>query len=128
MRLRSPLGRVLGLGAAKEGVDHWWKQRVSAVGLVLLTLWFVFSLLSMGPSHYDTMQSWIERPANAALLGLLVITLTYHSQLGVQVVIEDYVSRKSIKVVSLIANQFVHIALAAVALFAVLRAVFGSVA
>ncbi len=128
MSLRSPLGRVLGLGTAKEGVEHWWKQRVSAVGLVLLTLWFVLSLLSMGPSHYDTIQSWLERPANAALLALLVITLTYHSQLGVQVVIEDYVSHKPMKVASLIANQFVHIVLAALGLFAVLRAVFGSVA
>jgi succinate dehydrogenase / fumarate reductase membrane anchor subunit len=128
MSLRTPLSRVLGLGAAKEGVEHWWMQRLSAVALVFLTLWFAFALLSMGELDYQAVRAWIERPVNAALLVLLVITLMYHSQMGVQVVIEDYVSLKPVKIASLIANQFVHVALAAIGLFAVLRAAFGSVA
>jgi succinate dehydrogenase / fumarate reductase membrane anchor subunit len=128
MSLRTPLSRVLGLGAAKEGVEHWWMQRLSAVALVFLTLWFAFSLLSVGPLDYATVRTWIERPVNAALLVLLAITLMYHSQMGIQVVIEDYVSHKPAKIVSLIANQFVHVALAAIALFAVLRAAFGGAA
>lgn len=128
MSLRTPLSRVLGLGAAKDGVEHWWMQRLSAVALVLLTLWFAFSLLSMGPLHYDGVQAWIERPTNAALLVLLVVTLMYHSQMGVQVVIEDYVPHKPTKIASLILNQFVHLALAAIGLFAVLRTAFGSAA
>jgi succinate dehydrogenase / fumarate reductase membrane anchor subunit len=128
MSLRSPVGKVLGLGAAKEGAEHWWMQRLSAVALVVLTLWFVFSLLSIGSLHYEAVHAWIERPVNAALLALLVVTLMYHSQMGVQVVIEDYVPHKPTKLVALIANQFVHIALAAIGLFAVLRSVFGSYA
>ncbi len=128
MSLRTPVGKVLGLGTAKEGAEHWWMQRLSAVALVVLTLWFVFSLLSIGSLHYDAMHAWIERPVNAALLVLLVVTLMYHSQMGIQVVIEDYVSHKPTKLAALIANQFVHVALAAIGLFAVLRAVFGSVA
>jgi succinate dehydrogenase / fumarate reductase membrane anchor subunit len=119
---------VLGLGAAKEGVGHWWMQRVSAVALVLLTLWFIVSLLSLGALRYEVLHDWIARPTNTALLVLLVIALMYHSQLGVQVVLEDYVPHKPTKLVSLIANQFVHLALGAVAIFAVLRIAFGSVA
>jgi succinate dehydrogenase / fumarate reductase, membrane anchor subunit len=128
MSLRSPLGRVLGLGAAKEGVHHWWVQRLSAVALVFLTLWFIVALLGLGQLQYEEVQAWIARPVNSALLVLLVITLMYHSQLGVQVVLEDYVTHEATKLVSLIANQFVHLALGAIAVFAVLRAAFGSAA
>lgn len=128
MSLRSPLGRVLGLGAAKEGVHHWWVQRLSAVALVFLTLWFIVALLGLGPLHYEAVQAWIARPVNTALLVLLVIVLMYHSQLGVQVVLEDYLAHEATKLVSLIANQFVHVALGAIAIFAVLRAAFGSAA
>lgn len=128
MSLRTPLNRVLGLGAAKEGVEHWWMQRLSAVALVLLTLWFIVSLLSLGTLRYEVVHGWIARPANTALLVLLVITLMYHSQMGVQVVIEDYVPHKAAKLVSLIANHFVHLALGAIAIFAVLRAALGSAA
>jgi succinate dehydrogenase / fumarate reductase membrane anchor subunit len=115
MSLRSPLGRVLGLGAAKNGVHHWWVQRVSAVGLVFLGLWFVISLLCLGQLDYDTARAWLASPVNAALLVLLVVTSFYHSQLGVQVVLEDYV-------------KFVHLALGTVAVIAVLRVAFGSAA
>lgn len=128
MSLRTPLGRVLGLGAAKEGVEHWWMQRVSAVALVLLTIWFIVSLLTLGELRYENVHAWLTRPVNGALLVLLVITLMYHSQMGVQVIIEDYVPRKGVKVASLIASQFVHVALGAIAVFAVLRTVFGAVA
>jgi succinate dehydrogenase / fumarate reductase membrane anchor subunit len=126
MSLRSPLGRVLGLGAAKNGVHHWWVQRVSAVGLVILGLWFVISLLCLGQLDYDTVRTWLASPVNAALLVLLVVTSFYHSQLGVQVVLEDYV--KSGKVIALVASQFVHLALGTVAVIAVLRVAFGSAA
>jgi len=125
MSLRSPLGRVLGLGAAKEGVGHWWAQRVSAVALVLLTLWFLAALLRLPQWSYDAFGGWIARPINAGLLALLALALTYHSKLGVQVVLEDYVSHKSAKVVCLIVNQFLHVALATIAVFAVLRIALG---
>jgi len=126
MSLRSPIGRVLGLGSAKEGAAHWWGQRVSAVALVVLTLWFVSSLLRLGDFRYAMVVAWIGAPLNAVLLSLLVGTLVYHSRLGVQVVVEDYVTHHGAKVVTLLLLNFLHIALAAVGVFSVLRIAFGA--
>lgn len=128
MSLRSPLGKVLGLGSAKDGSHHWWMQRVSSVALVLLSLWFVISLLTRGALDYASMIDWVSGPINATLLLLLVVTVVYHSMLGVQVVLEDYVSHKGAKLVSLIANQFAHLTLGAIGVFAILRVAFGSAA
>ena len=99
MSLRSPLGKVLGLGAAKEGAGHWWSQRVSAVGLVLLAPWFLLSLISLGDLSYAPVVAWVASPLNTVLLSLLVATVTYHSQLGLQVVVEDYVPHKGTRMV-----------------------------
>jgi succinate dehydrogenase / fumarate reductase membrane anchor subunit len=125
MSLRSPIGRVLGLGAAKEGVSHWWSQRVTSVALVLLCLWFVASLLRMPTSDYDHVVTWIAEPLNAVLLLLLIGTLVYHSLLGVQVVVEDYVHHHGLKIATMMLLTFAHVAVAAVASFAVLRIAFG---
>ncbi len=125
MSLRSPLGRVLGAGSAKEGTDHWWMQRLTAVALVALGVWFLVSLLTMSDFKQPTMRAWIGDPWNSVLLLLLGITLAYHSSLGVQVVIEDYVHGPLLKVVSLVANKFAHVVVAAVASFAVLKIAFG---
>lgn len=128
MSLRSPVGRVLGLGSAKEGVGHWWGQRVSAVALVILTLWFVSALLRLGDLGHATVIAWIAAPMNAVLLSLLVGTSVYHSQLGVQVVVEDYVSHHGAKVATLLLLNFLHIVLAALGVFSVLRIAFGAAA
>jgi succinate dehydrogenase / fumarate reductase, membrane anchor subunit len=125
MSLRSPIGRVTGLGAAKEGVSHWWSQRVTSVALVLLGLWFVASLLRMPTYGHEFVTTWIAMPLNAVLLLLLIGTLIYHSQLGVQVVVEDYVHHHGLKVATMLLLTFVHVALAALAIFAVLRLAFG---
>jgi succinate dehydrogenase / fumarate reductase, membrane anchor subunit len=125
MSLRSPIGRVLGLGAAKEGVSHWWSQRVTSVALVLLGLWFVSALLRMPTFEYGFVVAWIAMPLNAVLLLLLVGTLVYHSQLGVQVVVEDYVHHHGLKVATMMLLTFAHVAVAALAIFAVLRIAFG---
>jgi succinate dehydrogenase / fumarate reductase membrane anchor subunit len=125
MSLRSPIGRVTGLGAAREGVSHWWSQRVTSVALVLLGLWFVASLLRMPTFGYEFVTMWIAMPLNAVLLLLLVGTLIYHSQLGVQVVVEDYVHHHGLKIATMLLLTFVHVALAALAIFAVLRLAFG---
>jgi succinate dehydrogenase / fumarate reductase membrane anchor subunit len=125
MSLRSPIGRVLGLGAAKEGVSHWWSQRVTSVALVLLCLWFVASLLRMPTSDYDHVVTWIAEPLNAVLLLLLIGTLVYHSLLGVQVVVEDYVHHHGLKIATMMLLTFAHVAVAALASFAVLRIAFG---
>lgn len=126
MSLRSPVGRVLGLGSAGEGVAHWWSQRVSAVALVLLGLWFLFALIRLPDLSFVSVTAWIASPVTAILLSLLIGTMVYHSMLGAQVVIEDYVSHHGGKIVTLLALQFIHFVLAAVGIFAVLRIAFGS--
>lgn len=128
MSLRSPVGRVLGLGSAKEGVSHWWSQRVTAVGLVLLGLWFACSLLRLGSFDHGAVVAWIGTPTHAVLLSLLIGTAAYHSQLGVQVVVEDYVSNKGWKIVTMLFVNFLHVALAALGVFSVLRIAFGAAA
>ena len=125
MSLRSPIGRVLGLGTAKEGFSHWWLQRVTSVALVLLGLWFVSALLRMPTFQYEFVVAWIALPLNAVLLLLLIGTLVYHSQLGVQVVVEDYVHHHGLKIATMMLLTFAHVAVAALAIFAVLRIAFG---
>ncbi|MBT8090876.1 MAG: succinate dehydrogenase, hydrophobic membrane anchor protein [Gammaproteobacteria bacterium] len=119
--MRSPLGRVLGSGTAKDGTSHWWGQRVSAIALVFLGIWFAFVLATMtGFSHAEAVAT-IGRPINSILLLLLSITLAYHSYLGIQVVIEDYVHSPGLKLATLLFSRFTHVALVAVAVFAVLK-------
>ena len=126
MSLRTPLGRVLGLGTAKDGTSHWWAQRVSAVALLILGLWFIF-VLAMAPGYgYADAVNLIGKPINSILLLLLSVTMAYHSYLGVQVVIEDYVHAPGLKVVSLIASRFAHIFLAAAAVFSILKIGLGA--
>ena len=90
-RMRSPLGRAIGLGSAKEGVEHWIVQRVTAVALVPLVLWFVAAVIQLAGADFDAMQDWVGRPLPAIVLVLLLIATFYHAALGLQVVIEDYV-------------------------------------
>src|SRR5512142_197753 len=101
-RLRTPLGRALGLGSAKEGVEHWWVQRITAVALVPLTLWFVASLVAhLGVDHASAVV-WLGSPLTAIAMILLVIATFVHTALGLQVVIEDYVHHEATKIASLV--------------------------
>lgn len=126
MSLRTPLGRALGLGSARTGSGHWWAQRMTAVGLVPLALWFVFSVLNLDGMSYTAVTVWIASPINATLLVLLVSVLMYHSKLGVQVVIEDYVHAPWLTLSSLITSSFLHIALAVGGIIAILKITFGA--
>ena len=121
MSLRSPLGRVLGLGTAKDGTEHWWAQRMSAVALAVLGLWFAWSLASMPGFDHAAATAFISGPANSILLLLLSTSMAYHSYRGVQVVIEDYVHAPGVKVVVLVLSRFAHITLAVAAIFAIFR-------
>lgn len=121
MSLRSPLGRVLGLGTAKDGTEHWWAQRLSAVALAGLGLWFAWSLASMSAFDHNAATVFISGPANSILLLLLSVTMAYHSYLGIQVVIEDYVHAPGLKVAALVVSRFAHITLAVAAIFAIMR-------
>lgn len=125
MSLQAPLARVLGLGSAKEGTGHWWAQRLSAVGLVPLTLWFIFSIVGMPHGNYEMVTAWIAEPINAIGLILLVLTLVYHSDLGLQVVIEDYMHGAA-GVVTLIVVKFAHIVVAVSGFYAVVVVAVGA--
>lgn len=120
MSLRSPLGRVLGHGAAGEGVGHWWTQRVTAVALIPLTAWFAISLLTLPLNSYEDVSAWLARPWTAVPTILLALTLAWHSKLGIQVIIEDYVHAKGAKTTLLLLSTFIHAAAAVAAVFAVL--------
>lgn len=119
------MGRVLGLGSAKDGTGHWWTQRVSAVALLVLGLWFLLSLQFLPDIGHEEIVAWLGRPWNAVPMLLLIVTLAAHSDLGVQVVIEDYVHQPFLKTASLVAQRFAHVLLASSAAFAVLRIAFG---
>jgi len=123
-RLRSPLGRALGLGSAKEGVAHWWAQRVTAVALIPLILWFVAALVALTGADRSTVVAWLQEPFPAIVTVLLLIAGIYHMSLGVQVVIEDYVHGEAMKISAIVLNKLVAFAIAAAGIFAVLRIAF----
>jgi succinate dehydrogenase / fumarate reductase membrane anchor subunit len=125
MSLRSPLGRVLGLGSARGGASHWYAQRVSAVALVLLGLWFIFSLATQGSADYGSVTAWLSRPLNTALAVLLVATAAYHAKLGLQVVVEDYVGNKDLRLAVMIGIKFLLALAAMEGVLSILRVAFG---
>jgi succinate dehydrogenase / fumarate reductase membrane anchor subunit len=126
MSLQTPLGKVRGLGAAGNGVHHWWVQRLTAVALVPLGVWLLVSLVTLPALDFVTLVSWIGGTWTATLLSVFILTASWHSRLGVQVIIEDYVHDQGLKTTSLVLSGFVHIILAAFGVFAVLRIAFGS--
>ena len=126
MSLRTPLGRVLGLGTAREGTEHWWAQRVSAVALLLLGAWFVIAIVMLDGLDHSAAVAFVAAPWNGVLLMLLSVTLAYHSYLGVQVVVEDYVHAPGIKVVSLMFSRFAHLFVAVAAVYAIVRVGIGA--
>jgi succinate dehydrogenase / fumarate reductase membrane anchor subunit len=122
-RMRSPLGRAMGLGSAKEGAEHWWMARVTAVALIPLTLWFVASIIAHTGSDYVTFIVWLRMPLVSILMVLLLIALFYHTALGLQVVIEDYV-HSGAKFGALIAVRLGCVALAVTGILATMRIAF----
>lgn len=126
MSLKSPVGRVLGLGAAGEGPGHWWAQRLSAVAVLPLTLWFVISVVRVGAGDYYAVDAWLSEPVNALLAVLLVIAATTHSSLGTQVVAEDYISAPGPRTVVLGLLRLAHVALAAGGVLAVVIVATGA--
>jgi succinate dehydrogenase / fumarate reductase membrane anchor subunit len=107
MKLRTPLAKVRGLGSAKEGTHQWLAQRLTAIALVPLSLWFIYSLVCMTTRDYMAAIGWLQSPITSTLLVLFVFSLFYHAQLGMQVVIEDYVGNEALKITSIIVLKFV---------------------
>lgn len=123
--LRSPLKRARGSGSAKDGVRTFLAERISAVALVPLTLWFVFSVARLPMLSHNAVKHWVQAPSVAVTLVLFLAALFYHSSLGVKVVVEDYVAGEGRKLVVLLLVKFAHAALAAAAIFAVLKISLG---
>lgn len=119
--LRTPLGRVRGLGSAKDGTHHWWAQRVTAIALVPLLAWLVFNVVSLVGAPQIVVAQWMGHPINAALLAALLVALFHHAQLGLQVVIEDYVHCESLKVAGLLAVKGACWLLAAASVLSIFR-------
>jgi len=121
--MRSPLARAIGLGSAKKGAGHWCAERVSAVALVPLTVWFAAEIIAHSGSDHPTFIAWLSAPLAATLMILLLIALFYHTALGLQVVIEDYV-HSGAKFVAVIALRLGCFALAAAGVMATLSVAF----
>ncbi len=111
--LRSALGRARGLGSAKEGLHHWWAQRLTALALIPLTVWFVASLIGLAGAGYDEFILWLENPVNATAMILFLAVALHHAQLGIQVVLEDYVSGHALRTTGVVVVKFVCVGLAA---------------
>ena len=125
MSMQSSLGRVRGLGSAKKGVEHWWVQRLTAIALVPLTIWFVASVAAISGADYETMRAWVSSPVNASLLTFTIVMTFYHGYLGLQVIIEDYIHHEGAKFAALIAVMGVSILLTLICIFSVLILMFG---
>ena len=125
MSLRSPLGYVLGHGSAREGVHHWWHLRTTSAALAVLGIWFVFAVLTLPDLGRASVAAWLGKPFSAVLMMLFVFTTVWHSLLGLQVVVEDYVRGKGARVLVLVLLRFVHVGAGAAALFAVLKLALG---
>ena len=121
MRLMSPLARVLGLGSAMEGVTHWWWQRVTAIALIPLGVWFVYSILTLLSANHDAAAAWLRSPVQTALFILFSGAMSWHAFLGLQVVIEDYVHAEWLKFTLLIGIKLVLILLFTVTVLITLR-------
>ena len=119
--LRSDLARVRGLGSAHEGVAHWWAQRVTAVALVPLSIWFVASIIGLAGADHAVVVEWIRSPLPAILLVMLFAVALRHAQLGVQVVIEDYLHDEGVKIGALLVVKAILLLIGLASIFAVLK-------
>lgn len=119
--LRSPLGRARGLGSARAGSHHWWAQRLTAIALVPLTLWFIFSVIHLSGASHQAVIDWLSAPLTLGLMLALIVATFHHLQLGVQVVIEDYVHSEAAKMASVLLVKGLSVLLALVCIVSVLK-------
>ena len=120
-KFRTPLSRVKGLGSAKEGTDHFWVQRLTAIALVPLVLWLAFSIASLPSMEYVAIREWLSQPFNAIVMILFMTAGFYHSRLGLQMIIEDYIGSHGPRTAAIIAVTFIAVALGITGVFSVLR-------
>jgi succinate dehydrogenase / fumarate reductase membrane anchor subunit len=123
--LRTPLSRARGLGSAKQGVHHWWAQRITAVALIPLVVWFAISLIMMSGADYAVVRAWIGSPVVMVLLTLTIVIGLHHGQLGMQEVVEDYVHGEGMKLALIVSMRFIAVFFGLAAIVAILRIGFG---
>lgn len=121
MNFRTPYSKVEGLGAAHSGVEHFWRQRVTAAALIPLSIWFAVAMLGLIGTDRDTTLAYLHQPLHAVLMVLFVLAVLMHMTLGIQVVIEDYVTSEGRKIVALLLNRAFAWAVGAVCLFAMFK-------
>ena len=124
--MRTPLAHARGLGSAKDGTEHFWRQRVTAVALIPLSFWFVVSLIAMAGADHVAVIAWLKQPVPACAMLLFIGTGFVHLRLGVQVVIEDYVEGEAAKIACLMLNTFFCAAAGLLSALAVLKIFFGA--
>ena len=123
--LRSPLARARGLGSAKNGTHHWWAQRVTAVALAPLAIWLVYSIVHVSATGFDGYRNWIASPFNATAMIVLLGVAFHHAQLGVQVVIEDYIIGHGARIATNLIVKYLCYGLAALGIVSILIVAFG---
>ncbi|MBN9445147.1 MAG: succinate dehydrogenase, hydrophobic membrane anchor protein [Bosea sp.] len=123
--MRTPLGRVRGLGSAKSGTGHFWLQRLTAVANVILTVIFVFIVVALVGKPYPAAMALLTQPCVAILMLLFILSACVHMRIGMQVIIEDYVHEEGVKILAVMANTFFAIAVGAASVYAVLKLSFG---
>lgn len=123
--MKTPLGRVRGLGSARSGAHHWWHERLSSVASLILLIWFFVSLLRLPDFSYPTLREWLAAPIGAVPMLLLIVTLFWHLAGGLRVVVEDYVHEEGSKLFWLVLIKFGSLLGAGLCLFAVAKLAFG---
>ena len=124
MRMETPIARVRGLGSARSGAHHWWLERLTSVGALVLFLWLIASVLMLPSLDYGTVTEWLRQPLAAVPMLLLIVTTFWHLKMGLQVIIEDYVHEEGMKLFSIVLLNFFVLGAGALAFFAVLRIAF----
>ena len=119
--LQDSLAKAKGLGPAREGVTHFWRQRLTALALIPLTVWFCISMVLLPSASYPVVVHWLQSPFNAMVLMLFLLVSLYHGQLGVQVILEDYISTWWLRTTLIIGAWFFTIALMMLGLYSILR-------